>query len=456
VSPRPIVLWWLAFTWLAAAAGVVLVLGGWRHLRRLAFPLAFVLFALPIPNRVLVPVQFYLQSATTSASAAALPVLGIPVVRSGFVLTLPGGELGVAEACSGVRSVTALTAIAAFVAHWSGFGLLRGLLLLGLSVPVIAAVNAARVVISGLLQEHVGPHAITGTWHEVLGIGMVLLGLLLVLGLAKLLGRRRELTPHPLASEVGQDGEGGKGSAGGGPAARPGRLGPLGLAVVLVAAAGATVAAQFLGREAEQEQVASAPLDQIPFTLGRWKGEDLPIPEYVTQLLTYDAAVHRVYRDPVGYDVGVWVIFWSSQKMVRGYHHPDICIPNKGAQTAAREVVPVGLPSGGNVPVTLRVFTSDRARQLILYWTQEGRRVWTEQDERAAQLTGDSHDWLGERLFRRRSPEATGRLVVMIGTQTWGDGVAIRNQTLELAGLVADAVYRVCPWAAVAPPAGPD
>src|SRR3954471_1256717 len=67
VAPRPVVLWWLSLAWLLAATGVVLVLGGWRHLRRLAFPLGFVLFALPIPDRLLAPLQRHLQSATTSA-----------------------------------------------------------------------------------------------------------------------------------------------------------------------------------------------------------------------------------------------------------------------------------------------------------------------------------------------------------------------------------------------------
>src|SRR5438876_8265901 len=43
VAPRPVVLWWLGLAWVSAAAGVVLVLGGRSHLRRLAFPLGFVL-----------------------------------------------------------------------------------------------------------------------------------------------------------------------------------------------------------------------------------------------------------------------------------------------------------------------------------------------------------------------------------------------------------------------------
>jgi exosortase len=120
VAPKPVVMWWLGLSWVFAAAGLVLLRGGWAHLKRLAFPLAFVLFALPIPNRVLVPLQTILQTGTTWAAANSLPILGTSVERTGYVLSLPSGDLGVAEACSGVKSVTALTAVAAAVAHAGG------------------------------------------------------------------------------------------------------------------------------------------------------------------------------------------------------------------------------------------------------------------------------------------------------------------------------------------------
>ena len=136
------------------------------------------------------PLQFWLQSATTSAATFVLPMLGVAVERNGFVLSLPNGDLGVAEACSGVRSVTALTAIAAFVAWWRGFGFIRGAALVVLSVPVIAGVNAVRVVVSGLLQEHVGSEYVRGNWHEALGVAMVLFGLGLIVALAHLMTPR--------------------------------------------------------------------------------------------------------------------------------------------------------------------------------------------------------------------------------------------------------------------------
>jgi EpsI family protein len=468
VGPKPVVLWWLAASWAAAAAGLVLVAGGWSHLRRLAFPLGFVLFALPIPNRVLVPLQSALQSATTSAAAWALPLLGVPVERNGFVLSLPSGDLGVAEACSGVRSVTALTAIAAFVGWWRGFGFARGAALVALSVPVIAGVNAVRVVVSGLLQEHAGPEYVRGNWHEALGVAMVLLGLGLIVALAALLGRKADPSPNPSpagggeqatsppslipASSRDRNAEARSRSErsyqtearDAGPTAKGVR--GLGSSLLLTLSAAAAVAAQFLGAGAERELIAAAPLDQIPYRVGRWEGADEPVPEEVAAMLTPDAVVRRVYRD-FGYEIHVWVIYWSSRNMVKGYHHPDVCWPNRGFRMLNRDVVPVAA-GGGTVPVTIREFSRGPDRQLIIYWTQEGRRVWSAEDERRVQTAGDSHDWLGERLFRREPAPASGRLVVLIGTPVWGDGSVIRTQTLEFASNLADEVYRLCPWAA--------
>jgi EpsI family protein len=443
VGPKPVVLWWLAVAWVLAATGYILVAGGWRHLRRLAFPLGFVLFALPVPNRILVPLQFALQSATTSAAAWMLPILGVPVERSGFILSLPSGDLGVAEACSGVRSVTALTAIAAFVAWWRGFGFLRGLALVVLSVPVIACVNAVRVVVSGLLQEHAGADFVRGDWHEALGIGMVLLGLGLIVLMAGLLDRRANPSQPPPP-----EGEGENAGRALTPPSLPGQgVGGLGF-LALACAAVATIAAHFLGTGAEQELVAAAPLDEIPRQIGRWEGTDVPVPSEVRELLTPDAIWHRVYRDgALGYEVHVWAIFWTSRNMVKGYHHPDVCWPNRGFRLDRRDVASVAA-GGGTLPITLREFTQKSHRQLIMYWTQEGRRVWSEEEERRVQATGDSHDWLGERLFRGDPPAATGRIVVLLGTPVWGDGSTIRAQTLDLARRLAEEVYRVCPWAA--------
>jgi EpsI family protein len=436
VGPKPVVLWWLTASWIFAVAGLALVNDGWPRLRNLAFPIGFLLFALPIPNRLLVPLQYALQSATTFAAATALPLLGVPVERSGFVLSLPNGDLGVAEACSGVRSVTALTAIAVFVAWWRGFGVIRGAVLVGLSIPVIASVNALRVILSGLLQEHAGAEYVRGHWHEALGVAMVLFGLGLIVILANLLAAvKKSSQVEAVEADMVHS-------------IRPRYR--VASTALLTASFVATLAAQFLGSGAEQELAAAAPIDQIPQRLDRWKGTDVPVPEEIRSMLTADAIVHREYSD-LGYDLTVWVIYWSSRNMVKGYHHPDVCWRNRGFHQVSRDLVPIRA-GGGSVPITVREFArggDERSnRQLILYWTQEGRHVWSEEDERRVQAAGDSHDWLGERLFHREPVAATGRLVVLIGTPSWDDGKTIRQQTLDFAQNLAEEIYRACPWAA--------
>ena len=437
-APRPDTTRWVMGAWMLCVTGVVLLQGSASHLRRLAFPLVFLLFALPIPHRVEKPLQAVLQMATTSVSATVLPVLGVPVVQNGYVLSLPGGDLGVVEACSGVRSVTALTAIAAFVAYHQGLGLGRGLLLLGLSIPLIAAVNAVRVILSGLIQEYMGVEYIRGYWHDALGIAMIVLGLFVVLGLTRVIrpNPTSQRAPDPSADPV---------SAVSAPAASPWptRMVMMVLSLTLLA----TAAAQYLARRAISPDETPPPqLESIPLKLGPWIGTDLPVPDDVAQALTADEILHRLYSH-FGYEAQVWVMYWSSRQMMRGYHHPDICWPNRGFQQQSRDVVEVQLANGGRLPITVREFARGTQRQLVLYWTQEGRRVWTEEDERRAEYEAFSHEILLERLVNPSKPPG-GRLTVLIGTQTWGDGMEVKARTLELSGRVADELYRLCPWAA--------
>jgi EpsI family protein len=280
---------------------------------------------------------------------------------------------------------------------------------------------------------------------------MVLLGLGLIVGLASLIGGRAPVREGEAPAEPNAPAR---------QEPRPPGQGNRIATLFLACAAFATVAAQFLGAGAEQELVAAAPLEQIPTRLGRWDGTDVPVPDELREMLTPDAALRRVYTD-LGFEVHVWVVFWSSRNMVKGYHHPDVCWPNRGFRLDRRAVVPVAA-GGRTLPVTAREFARAKSggaaashdRQLILYWTQEGRRVWSEDEERRVRAAGDSHDWLGERLFRREPAAPTGRLMVLLGTPLWGDGATIRAQTLELAARLADEVYRVCPWAAP-PDAGP-
>jgi exosortase len=431
VGPRSLLLWWIAGGLIVTAGGLALARVGWPRLRVGLFALLFPLFALPIPNRVLLPLQDYLQRVTTAAAERVLGGAGYAVQRDGIMLTLPGGTLLIEEGCSGVRSVTALTAIAAFVAFWNGFGPVRGVLLVVLSVPVVAAANVLRVVLSGFIQESFGTDYVKGEWHEALGFGTVLVGLALVLLVAKLLG------PPGEAVAVNE------------PPAEPGRRsrGWAAAGLLTLMAAG-WVGVSAAGAAMVERSAQTAPLDRLPLAVGKWTGEDQPIPTSVTDKLTPDRMVYRVYENNIGRQAHAWVMFWAAGSAIKGYHHPDVCWGTRGFEATAKwtERIPAG---DGQVPAFAREFAHDGRRQVVVYWTQEGPRVWSEEDERAAQhdvLTSSNvgHLWSLD-MFGLRAGHDDPRLVVVVVIPD--GGTAARRDAAELSKLLAAELYTLCPWA---------
>ncbi len=275
------VLLWLDVSILALGAiGLLLAEGGWRRARHFAFPILFVFFALPLPARILGPLQNLLQDATTTIAAAALPRIGLPVERSGFILHLSAGDLGVAEACSGVQSLTALTALAAFVAYWKRFGPFRGTGLTLLTVPVVVLVNALRVILSGSIQDAAGRKYILGEWHDALGFALIFVGPAAVVGIARLLNlpTRAVGVSLPWNHSVV--------SAGTTEGSRPplGKI-PLSLVgIVLLAGMLAGIGGYFFGTSREVAVAHDAPLDSLPMEFDGWRGVDRPIPDEVAAL----------------------------------------------------------------------------------------------------------------------------------------------------------------------------
>ncbi len=429
VGPRPILLWWHAACLAAAAAGLLLARDGWPRLRVLAFPFAFVFFALPIPGRVISPLQSGLQELTTSTSQAILTSLGVAVERSGYVLRLPGGDLGVAEACSGVRSVTAITAIAAFVAYLRSFGPGRGVALVALAIPVVAAVNVVRVVLSGLIQEFAGSEYVRGDWHEALGVAMVFVGLGLVLGLARWLGGEPP-TPSP--------------GDGPGDASRPvGRLIPSALVLGILASS----VAMLTGSSDESRAAVSAPLADIPLVLGGWSGEEQEVPAFVTETLFNDTATTEIYTNNLGRKAHVWVIFWN-RFTYSDPHDPDVCWPRRGFEIADRTKEAVGW-NGKSLVATARDYRRGPDRERLVYWMQDGPEVVADPDapptDKALFQNRAGHGWLGRMLGLSDEDSYRPRLMVLIAIPQGGD--AARTDARTLAGRLAAELYRVCPWA---------
>ena len=154
---------------LGVLAGAVLYVWGRRHLRILAFPLAFLALMIPLPAIIFNQIAFPLQLLASRAGELVIGLAGIPVVREGNVLQLPSRTLEVAEACSGIRSLVSLIMLAVVLGHFTERRIGRRLLLALAAVPIAILANAARVAGTGLMSELVSPEAAEGFLHTFSG-----------------------------------------------------------------------------------------------------------------------------------------------------------------------------------------------------------------------------------------------------------------------------------------------
>jgi exosortase len=176
---------------LIVIAGIIGLFAGWRHLRLLAFPLAFLLLMIPLPLLVFNQITFPLQLLASKIATALIPLFGIPVMRSGNVINLPRMNLGVAEACSGIRSLLTLTTVAVMYSYLVETKLLRRVVVILFAVPVALAVNAFRIVVTAILVQYWDPSAAEGFFHEFSGWLIFMVSIAILLGFHRLISIRR-------------------------------------------------------------------------------------------------------------------------------------------------------------------------------------------------------------------------------------------------------------------------
>lgn len=142
---------------------------GWGAVKLLAFPVLFLLLAVPIPQIVLNVIAFPLQLFAAQAAEWSLNLLAIPVYREGNIIELSHTTLEVAEACSGIRSLVSLIALSIIFAYFAQKHIGPRLLLTVSAIPIAVIANAFRVAGTGVLAHVYGTAAAQGFYHTFSG-----------------------------------------------------------------------------------------------------------------------------------------------------------------------------------------------------------------------------------------------------------------------------------------------
>jgi exosortase len=180
-------------------AGMILFLTGWKMLRAVSLPLAFLILMIPLPVLIYNQITFPLQLLASRFATFWLELVRVPVLREGNVLILPNYSLEVVEACSGIRSLMTLLTLAIAYGYlverrrWVRYALAI------LMVPIAIVSNAIRIMGTGVLTFHFGPKAAEGFFHEFSGWIIFLAALILMFfchWILRHIGKGRERTVH--------------------------------------------------------------------------------------------------------------------------------------------------------------------------------------------------------------------------------------------------------------------
>jgi exosortase C (VPDSG-CTERM-specific) len=154
----------LSFVCLLAVGGFLFL--GRKWMAAAAFPVVFLIFIVPLPDRAVEWLETASKLASTEVANLFFNISGVPVLRDGTVFQLPGIVFEVAQECSGIHSswvlfITSLLASYLFLkSPW------RRIVPVALVIPLGILRNGFRILVIGLLCVHAGPQMIHSFIHK--------------------------------------------------------------------------------------------------------------------------------------------------------------------------------------------------------------------------------------------------------------------------------------------------
>lgn len=410
-----------------AAVGFTLLAAGWfggRALRwSMLFPVVFFLAAVPWPKRWETPVTVGLQGVVATVIIDVLHLLGVHAVPQGNTIYLRNGPVGIAEACSGIRSLQSSLMISLAIGELFFLGWVRRLLLVVLAAGVAFLMNLGRTLTLSLLVEHQG-HEGMEKWHDTIGNIIMVALPLLVWGIGWVLSRwdepALERKDRPAAGEIIRSFFA---HLRRGPWAALPSLAP---ALVVGAAGFLTYHGWLLALNIKD------PPQREPFFITRAGPEhgiaEMPVDKAILDVLnpTSGGYLQHTNSAALGGSVFCYYFFWkpdAANQWATG-HRPDICMPAGGWKPEG-EPFPVTVEIDGH-PLTFSAFHfSDGDRHALQLWGQ-----WRNGESMQVDFFGGKLSW---DLFKGRSRSAVETVSCLVHFKEGELPLDVAKRTLQTA-----------------------
>ena len=169
-----------AISMIAALGSIVLLLGGWVLVKYTWLPIAFLIFAVPLPDRIYRQITIPMRQWAAGAASGLLNLVPeIETAARGVVIDIIykgqplEPSLDVAEACSGMRLLMAFLALGVAMAYLHHRPFWQRMILLASTIPIAIFCNIVRVTVTGFIYVRIHPKYTQGIYHDVLGMAML-------------------------------------------------------------------------------------------------------------------------------------------------------------------------------------------------------------------------------------------------------------------------------------------
>ncbi|WP_240731867.1 exosortase A [Geobacter sp. FeAm09] len=365
-------------------AGLVLFWFGRDILKWLALPLGYLIFMVPIPYIIYDMLAFPLKLFVTKVSVEFLRLVGVTVLREGNIIMFPTTTLEVADACSGIRSLMSLLALAVAYAFFVQTSNVRRWIIIVAAVPVAIATNALRVIVTGILAQWWGAKAAEGFFHEFAGMVVFLLAIVLLVAVGALVKGRPENGEGPAGRPPGP-------AAVAEPAPAPRLRSYYAVFLLLVGVA------LYINVHSDVSVPPIRPLSEFPTQVKAWRmAGQAEFSADVLSVLKPTDYTYRQYADADGRVVGLYIGFHGGGKESGGIHSPRNCLPGSGWYEVSTKRGTLDIPAGGSIKLVRSIYQKGENKELFLYWFQA--RGHSMNDEFSLKLA----EMAGSLLYRRR------------------------------------------------------
>jgi exosortase D (VPLPA-CTERM-specific) len=354
----------------AALFGIVLAIGGLSLLRVSFIPIAFLLFAIPLPYFIDSELTLRLQLMSSQLGVSFIRLFGIPVYLDGNIIDLGNYKLQVVEACSGLRYLYPLLSLSFLAAYLFHAPIWQRILVFLSSIPIAIGMNGFRIGLVGILVDRWGNQMAEGVLHLFEGwvIFLACAALLAIeMSVLALISGKRffDVFYFPRI-------------ASGPPRQFQGRaLGrnPLIACLIFLCLGGLSV--YFVAGRTEIVPDRTQ-FVEFPQHIGDWHGQPALLDLATEKALGLDDYILSDYSRPDGKMVNLYVAYYASQRKGESPHSPVVCIPGGG--WAITNLNEINYVTGGEAqPLNRVIIAKGPIREIVYYWFDErGRQIANE------------------------------------------------------------------------------